>query len=111
MIWWFILGILTLLVSFVGLFVHKTSNHADIKHIGCELIREAFNKNGSYQVWQEKLDKNVFHHIVEMGDGKFGDYVVYQNGDTMYEKTVFIPKDGSLKSIKNYIKDKAIRRN
>jgi hypothetical protein len=44
MIWWFILGILTLLVSFIGLFVHKTSNHADIKHTGCDLIREAFNK-------------------------------------------------------------------
>jgi hypothetical protein len=48
---------------------------------------------------------------VDLGDGRFGDYVVYQNGDTMYEKTVFIPKDGSFKSIKNYIKDKAIRRN
>ena len=101
---WFILIPIIIFVSFIGMFVNMNGRHAS-KHEESEKVRRAFYKNGSYQVWQEIINKNTFHHIVDMDNGTFGDYIVImESNGTMTEKTVFIPKGGNYKAIISWLK-------
>lgn len=104
--WWLIVTVFTLLVSFVGILVHRTGNHAD-KHPNSNKIRSAFEKNGSIGVWKE--DNNTFHHLIDMEDGTYSDYVIFQDGETSFEKTVFTPKDGKYENVLKYLKSKGKR--
>jgi hypothetical protein len=79
------------------------------KHKESQIVRDAFYKNGYIQIWQEKIDKTTFHYIVEIGDGRYGDWVVHQESGTNIEKTAFIPKDGKLISINNWLRSKATK--
>lgn len=106
MVWWSIIIIVTLFVSFFGTVIYTLNKHSN-KHLEAQKVRETFNKNGAYQIWQENIDKTTFHYIIQMDDGTFGDWIVRNSKGTNYEKTVFIPKDGSLKSIHVWLKLKA----
>lgn len=107
MIWWTIIILGTIFVSFFGTVIYTLSNHANNKHKEAQTVRDAFNKNGAFQIWQENLDKTTFHYIVQMDDGTFGDWIVRNEKGTNYEKSVFIPKGGSLESILKWLKLKA----
>lgn len=104
--WDFILGVFFIFISFVGIIIHTTTKHAN-KHPEAEQVRKAFRKNGAFQIWQEKVDKKTFHYVVELENGIYGDWVVSCENGTNYEKTVFVPKDGKLSSIENWLKSKA----
>jgi hypothetical protein len=106
MVWWIIIIVAGLFVSFFGMIVNVLGKHGR-KHPEAQKIRDAFHKKGHIQLWQEKEDKFTFHYIVDLGDGTYGDWVVHQDKGTNIEKTAFIPKDGKLSSVENWLKQKA----
>lgn len=106
MIWWAIITLSTVFISFVGLIIHTTTKHAN-KHPEAEQVRKAFRQNGAVQIWQEKEDKTTFHYVVEIENGRYGDWIVRCENGTNYEKTVFIPKDGKLSSIEKWLTPKS----
>lgn len=108
MFWWTIIITVTAFVSFFGLIINVLGKHAN-KHPESQSVREAFYKNGHVEIWQEKKDKRTFHYIVKMDNGQYGDWIVVQENGVNIEKTVLIPKKGTLNSIHDWLKSKANR--
>ena len=105
-----LLGILILLICFIGFSPKKTSNHADNKHGEANEIRKAHATNGDFQVWKEN-GKEVYHHIVYLGNDKYGDWIVFvtRNGNAI-EKSVFSPKEGNIVEIEKWLINKSATR-
>ncbi len=108
MVWWTIIIIGTLFVSFFGMIINVLTKHAN-KHPEAQSVRDAFYKNGYIEIWQEKIDRRTFHYIVKMDDGTYGDWVVLQDNGSNIEKTVMLPKHGNLNAIRNWLKPKATK--
>ena len=101
------IGIVILLICFIGFNPLKTSYHADDKHEETDEIRKAHKINGDFQVWKEN-NKEIYHHIVYLGDNRYGDWIVFvtRKGREI-EKSVFAPKEGNIVEIEKWLNNKS----
>jgi hypothetical protein len=81
------------------------SDHAGDQHGDAEVaaIRNCIDKNKPYQVWQHNIEKNVFYFLCKLPDGKWGIQIFCLHNGTCFEKSAFIPKDGSLAEVIKYL--------
>lgn len=97
-----------LFISFFTVLIKKNSNHAEQGHNRTNEIRKAYKNNGAFEIWQELKDKKTFHVIVLLNDGLYGDWIITRNSNgNIFEKSVFVPKDGSLDKIHIWLSGKA----
>lgn len=91
-----------------GVVVQIENNHGD-KHVEAALVRSTCQQNGTYQVWREP-DKQTFHRLCLLPDGRFGDWIVKLVNGVKYEKSAFIPKDGSWGQVVYWLASKGATR-
>lgn len=87
------------------------ARHAVAEHgADAVLIEQSCNKRGVKQVWMER-DKRTFHQLCDLGDGRFGDWIVYKDPNTgeIFTRTRFIPKTGKLSDVIKWLSNRATR--
>lgn len=82
--------------------------HAETSHAESELIKSACQNNGVYQFWREPNGR--IHQLCQLGDGRFGDWIVEKAGDHNESVTRFIPKDGDWNKILDWLRRKGATR-
>lgn len=103
-------SVIFIFVCFFGFVIRKTGEHPENKHSREYFtVKDAYENKEYFEVW--KQGKNTFHVIVEIEEGIYGDYIIERDLDnTVFEKTGFIPKDGNIKRIHNWLNDKHVVR-
>ena len=78
--------------------------HAVERH-GAEAvqIRTCLSKDGAYQVWQARDEKNVFYLLCQMPSGNWGMQIVKRVENTLYELSSYIKGDGSWHTLTRYL--------
>jgi hypothetical protein len=76
------------------------------------IVEQGCSHNGVWAVYREQKSKDVFHQVCKLDDGRWGDWIVRKivdaSGKVRYETvTRFIPKDGTLTKVQEYILKKA----
>ena len=79
------------------------SEHAS-KHEDSSLIRSCLdNQGGATQIWMG-FGKDVFYLLCQLKDGRWGIQSITQGLDKLwYEKTAFVPKDGTFQKVIDYL--------
>lgn len=75
-----------------------------------EAIRRCYDGgNPVFQLWREK-DKITYHCFFELPDGRLGDRIIAKDHQGWFERTAFVPKDGTWKSILDWLMRKGAAR-
>jgi hypothetical protein len=75
-------------------------------HTEADLIRSTCRKNPErIQIFRErKPNENTFHLLCQMDNGLWGDWIVIVDHEgKKFEKTAFIPQDGSWKEVDHWL--------
>ena len=99
------------MICMVGSVVVKTTwNSRDLrsKHPRADEICAQCDKNGPTEIWKQYGKDKVYHLIILLDDGLYGDWIVTKNRNGgNFEITCLIPKDGDLNRIHEWLSRKA----
>lgn len=73
--------------------------HAEKHGADAAAVRRCMDSNGPEMIFKHKHD-SIFYLLCHLNDGRWGLQVVAKNG---HEKTSFVPGDGSLRSVLDYL--------
>lgn len=75
-----------------------------------DAIRRCYDGgNPVFQLWREK-DKTTYHCFFELPDGRLGDRIIAKDHQGWFERTAFVPKDGTWKAILDWLVRKGASR-
>lgn len=78
--------------------------------VDVEAIRRCYDGgNPVFQLWREK-DKVTYHCFFELDDGRLGDRIIAKDHQGWFERTAFVPKDGTWKAILDWLMRKGAAR-
>lgn len=90
----------------------KVASHSEWAHdaTDVEAIRQCYDGgNPPFQLWREK-DKITYHCLFQLPDGRLGDRIIAKDGKSWFERTSFVPKDGSWRAILDWLTRKGASR-
>jgi hypothetical protein len=87
-------------------------NEHMLKHVEAPEIVESCNKNGPYQTWKDRYDKNKYYYMCQIREGKaYGIIVLMVNTGNIAMKTAFAPGDATFNEVRDYLTNTATRFN
>jgi len=78
--------------------------------VDVEAIRNCYDGgNPVFQLWREP-DKTTYHCFFQLPDGRLGDRIIAKDHKGWYERTAFVPKDGTWRAILDWLTRKGATR-
>lgn len=81
----------------------KYNRHAIEEHGSeAESVRRGCEKNGSTMTFKKK-DEERYMFLCQLEDGRYGIQIIEKINDLWQEVSSFVPKDGSLAAVRDYV--------
>jgi hypothetical protein len=96
-------------VNLGGLSIQMGTHAVDRHGSDAERIEAGCRQNGVFQAFVELADKNTFHLLCQLDNGKLGDWIIIKDKGIFYDKTRFIPRSGKLEDILKWMINKTAK--
>jgi hypothetical protein len=105
--------ILALIILLASLPVIHLDQRAHADHAESPAVRRCLDNKGAYQIWRSKQDPNRFYLLCQIDEepheGQWSVRIIVKTAKGWFEKSAYIPKDGTWARVIKYLEGFATR--